>query len=70
MPKKGTKALRKSEEENLAQVDGGKLSRRTRKEVMALINEKYVFPNFNILIYAENHIFPVASASSEVQEGE
>ena len=52
-------------EENLAQVDGGKLSRRTRKQVMALINQKYVFPNFNILHYAENHIFPLASAPSE-----
>jgi len=55
-----------SGEEDLAQVDGGKLSRRTRKQVLALVNEKFVFPNFNILLYAENHIFPAASASSEV----
>ena len=41
-----------SEEENLAQVDGGKMSKRSRKAVMALINQKYVFPSFNILIYA------------------
>ena len=41
-----------SEEENLAHVDGGKLSKRSRKTVMALINKRYVFPNFNILLYA------------------
>ena len=55
-----------SEEENLAQVDGGKLSRRTRKQVMALINQKYVFPNFNILHYAENHIFRLTSSESHL----
>ena len=54
-----------SEEENLALVDGGKMSKRTRKAVRAIANEKYVFPAFNILIYAENYIFPQASASSE-----
>lgn len=54
-----------SEEEDLALVDGGKLSRRTRKAVLALINEKYVFKNFNILIYAENYIFPLASMASK-----
>ena len=32
---------------------------------MALINQRYVFPNFNILLYAQNYIFPVASASVE-----
>ena len=37
---------------------------------MALVNEKYVFPNFNILLYAENQIFPLASAPAEVQDGE
>ena len=46
-----------SEEENLALVDGGKLSKRTRKAVDAVINEKYIFPSFNILIYAENYLF-------------
>ena len=51
-----------SEEENLALVDGGKMSKRSRKEVEALINEKYIFPAFNILIYAENYIFAQASA--------
>lgn len=51
-----------SGEEDLALVDGGKMSKRTRRELMQLINTKYVFPNFNILLYAENYIFPVASA--------
>jgi len=51
-----------SDEEDLSKVDGGKLSKRTRKELMKMINTKYVFPNFNILLYAENYIFPVASA--------
>jgi len=49
----------------LALVDGGKMSRRTRKAVLALINEKYVFKNFNILIYAENYIFPLASLATQ-----
>lgn len=53
-----------STEEDLSQVDGGKMSRRTRKEVLELVNTKYVFPNFNILIYAENYIFPLASSKT------
>jgi len=40
------------------------MSKRTRKDVKALINEKYVFANFNILIYAENYVFPAASEPS------
>ena len=51
-----------SEEENLALVDGGKMSKRSRKAVEAVVNQKYVFPAFNILIFAENYIFPQASA--------
>ena len=50
-----------SEPEDLKAVDGGKLSKKTRKEVMALINQKYVFHNMNILMYAENYIFKQAS---------
>lgn len=53
-----------SSEEDLTAVDGGKLSKRTRKEVMKLINTKYVFPNFNILLYAENVLFPQASSKT------
>ena len=51
-----------SEEENLALVDGGKMSKRSRKAVKAIMDERYIFPAFNILIYAENFIFPSASA--------
>ena len=29
---------------------------------MALINKKYIFANFNVLMYAENYIFPLASS--------
>ncbi len=57
-----------SDEEDLSKVDGGKLSKRTRKELMKMINTKYVFPNFNILLYAENYIFPVASAEAKDSE--
>lgn len=45
------------------------MSRSSRKRVEAIVNEKYVFPAFNILIYAENFIFPMASASSVKKEG-
>lgn len=51
-----------SEPEDLKAVDGGKMSKKTRKAVKALINQKYVFENMNILMYAENYIFKVASA--------
>jgi hypothetical protein len=57
-----------SEPEDLKAVDGGKLSKRSRKEIRALINQKYVFENMNILMYAENNIFQVAS-SNEIVEG-
>ena len=57
--------LSSDEEEDLTKVDGGKLSKRTRRELAKLINTKYIFPNFNILLYAENYIFPVASAAVE-----
>jgi hypothetical protein len=38
------------------------LRRKTRKEIEALINTKFVFKNFNILLYAENYVYPAASA--------
>lgn len=43
------------------------MSKRSRKDVRALINQKFVFSNMNILMYAENYIFKVASAPH--QEG-
>jgi len=30
-----------------------------------MINQKYVFPNMNILIYAENFILKIASSAAE-----
>ena len=41
------------------------MSKSTRREVNKLINTKYVFPNMNILLYAENSIFKVASGDIE-----
>ena len=41
------------------------MSKSTRKEVNKLINTKYVLPNMNILLYAENYIFKVASGTIE-----
>ena len=52
----------------MALVDGGKLSKRTRKAIDVIINEKYIFPAFNILIFAENYIFPIASAPAKTDD--
>eukprot|EP00352_Strombidinopsis_acuminata_P001345 CAMPEP_0176346962 /NCGR_PEP_ID=MMETSP0126-20121128/6655_1 /TAXON_ID=141414 ORGANISM="Strombidinopsis acuminatum, Strain SPMC142" /NCGR_SAMPLE_ID=MMETSP0126 /ASSEMBLY_ACC=CAM_ASM_000229 /LENGTH=124 /DNA_ID=CAMNT_0017694809 /DNA_START=735 /DNA_END=1109 /DNA_ORIENTATION=+ len=43
-------------------LDGGKLHPRTQREVSKLVARKFYFPNFNILLYAENVIFKVASS--------
>ena len=48
--------------EDKKQVDGGKLTPRTQKEVLQIVNSKYNFPFFNILLYAQEHIFKYASA--------
>lgn len=32
--------------------DGGKLPKRTQKEILKMINQKYHFANFNILLFA------------------
>jgi hypothetical protein len=42
-------------------VDGGKLPPKTQNEIKQIINKKYVFSGFNILIYARNYIFKLAS---------
>jgi len=59
-----------SEEEDLTQVDGGKMSKGSRRAVNAIVNAKYVFPSFNILLFAENYIFPQASAKSITESPE
>ena len=33
-------------------IDGGKLPAKTTKEILKMLNEKCIFANFNILIYA------------------
>lgn len=45
----------------MANVDGGKLSKRSQKALAAVINTKYVFSNMNILLYADNFILPCAT---------
>ena len=42
-------------------VDGGKMNPRTQKEIQDMLNQKFVFSGFNILIYAQNYILKVAS---------
>jgi len=54
-----------SEPEDISQVDGGKLSKTTRKELKKMINQKYVFPYMNILIYASNYILKIASSGAD-----
>lgn len=51
-------------------VDGGKMNPRTQKQVSELVNRKYVFSGFNILIYAQNYIFKFASSSDTSQPKE
>ena len=41
---------------------------RTQKEVSKLVSRKFYFPGFNILLYAENTIFKIAS-STDTKEG-
>ena len=43
---------------------------RTQKQVSELVNRKYVFSGFNILIYAQNYIFKFASSSDTSQPKE
>lgn len=46
-------------------VDGGKLPPKTVKEINQMINQKYVFAAFNILIYAQNYILKMASSTED-----
>jgi len=46
-------------------VDGGKLHPRTQREIQALLDQKYIFSAFNILIYAQNYILKMASSTEE-----
>jgi len=46
-------------------VDGGKLNPRTVKEIEGILNTKYIFSAFNILIYAQNYILKMASSTED-----
>jgi hypothetical protein len=48
--------------------DGGRLSRKTEREVQRLVDQRFVFPNFNILLYAQEHIFKHASSQTIREE--
>ena len=67
-----TKEETSSDEEELEKqekyhryVDGGKMPPKTVKEVERILNEKYIFSGFNILIYAQNYILTLASSQDE-----
>ena len=46
-------------------VDGAKLPPKTQKEIDDILDTKYVFSAFNILLYAQNHILKLASSPDE-----
>lgn len=46
-------------------IDGGKMNPRTVKEIQGMINQKYVFNAFNILIYAQNYVLKMASCTDD-----
>ena len=46
-------------------VDGGKLPPRTVKEINEMLNQKYIFNGFNILIYAQNYVLKLASSTDK-----
>jgi hypothetical protein len=51
-------------------VDGGKMPPKTVKEITEMVNQKYIFSGFNILIYAQNFVLKLAAStdSSEINE--
>ena len=49
-------------------VDGGKLHPRTQRAVQKIIDQPFYFPNFNILLYTQEHIFKNASAKETREE--
>lgn len=46
-------------------MDGGKLNPKTQKEIQEMLDQKYIFNAFNILIYAQNHILKMASSTED-----
>ena len=43
-------------------VDGGKLHPKTQKEIQKMIDQRFHFANFNILLYSQEYIFKQASS--------
>jgi hypothetical protein len=60
----------KRKEKHHRTVDGGKLPPKTQREIEDMLNQKYVFSGFNILIYAQNHILKMASSTDEAEVNE
>ena len=46
-------------------VDGGKLPPKTVREIKAMLDVKYVFPAFNILIFAQNYVLKMAASTED-----
>ena len=42
-------------------VDGGKMNPKVQKEIRKMLDFRFVFPNFNILLYCSEQIFKMAS---------
>ena len=49
-------------------VDGGKLPPKTQKEIQKMIDQRFHFANFNILLYCQEHIFKQASSKDGTKE--
>lgn len=49
-------------------IDGGKLPPKTQKEIQQIIDQRFIFPNFNILLYASGQIFKFASSPNIREE--
>ena len=49
-------------------VDGGKINPKTQKEIQKMIDQRFHFPNFNILLYSQEYIFKQASSKDSTLE--
>ena len=49
-------------------VDGAQLPPQRKLEIQRILDTKYVFPCFNILVYAQNHILKVASSEKTSEQ--
>lgn len=67
MPDESSEDEEKNEknDKHYREVDGGRMNPNTKREVLAMINQKYIFNAFNILIYAQNYILKYASTTEK-----